>query len=224
MSQFSTFFAAQIRRPETIVELHVWKCWNIGAWALILVTLLGISVHIKHLLCISVQSFSKFSSVKTENYPSYVWSITGAIICARTLNGLPCHVNKWAASSEFGTYRLCEQRRFRWACASSQSRQNLCCFLIQALSQEEPSDKKPDPWPLWMAGHAQLKRWRNARRHKFAWSAIYSQCFQTRSRQQCICIPVHSSIKTTVIFLNIRTPKKFVVITLKFDLCGFTIE
>ena len=28
----------------------------------------------------------------------------------------------------------------------------------------------------------------------------------------------------TVIFLNIRTPKKFVVITLKFELCGSTIE
>ena len=63
----------------------------------------------------------------------------------------------WAASSEFGTYRLCEQRRFRRACASAQSRQNLRCSLIQAMSQEEPSDRKPDPWPLWMAGHAQLK-------------------------------------------------------------------
>ena len=63
----------------------------------------------------------------------------------------------WAASSEFGTYRLCEQRRFRRACASAQSRQNLCCSLIQAVSQEAPSDRKPDPCPLWMAGHAQLK-------------------------------------------------------------------
>ena len=63
----------------------------------------------------------------------------------------------WAASSEFGTYRLCEQRRFRRACASAQSRQNLRCLFIQAVSQEEPSDRKPDPWPLWMAGHAQLK-------------------------------------------------------------------
>ena len=53
---------------------------------------------------------------------------------------------KWTASSEFGTYRL-----------SAQSRQNLHCSLIQAVSQEEPSDRKPDPWPLWMAGHAQLK-------------------------------------------------------------------
>ena len=47
----------------------------------------------------------------------------------------------WAASSEFGTYRLCEQRRFRRACASAQSRQNLHCSLIQAGSQEEPSDR-----------------------------------------------------------------------------------
>ena len=63
----------------------------------------------------------------------------------------------WAAPSEFGTYRLCEQRRFRRACASAQSRQNLRCSLIQAVCQKEPSDRKPDPWPLWMAGHAQLK-------------------------------------------------------------------
>ena len=63
----------------------------------------------------------------------------------------------WTASSEFDTYGLCEQQRFRRACASAQSRQNLRCSLIQAVSQEEPSDRKPDPWPLWMAGHAQLK-------------------------------------------------------------------
>ena len=63
----------------------------------------------------------------------------------------------WTASSESGTYSLCEQRRFRRACASAQSRQNLRCSLIQAVNQEEPSDRKPDPWPLWMAGHAQLK-------------------------------------------------------------------
>ena len=54
----------------------------------------------------------------------------------------------WTASSEFGTYSLCEQRRFRRACASAQSRQNLRCLLIQAVSQEELSDRKPDPWPL----------------------------------------------------------------------------
>ena len=64
---------------------------------------------------------------------------------------------RWTASSEFGTYRLCKQRRFRRACTSAQSRQNLRCSLIQAVSHEEPSDRKPDPWPLWMAGHAQLK-------------------------------------------------------------------
>ena len=49
----------------------------------------------------------------------------------------------WTASSEFGTYRLCEQRRFRRACASAQSRQNIRCSLIQAVNQEEPSNRKP---------------------------------------------------------------------------------
>ena len=63
----------------------------------------------------------------------------------------------WTASSGFGTYRMCEQRRFRRACASAQSRQKFRCSLIQAVSQEEPSDRKPDPWLLSMAGHAQLK-------------------------------------------------------------------
>ena len=38
------------------------------------------------------------------------------------------------------------------ASASAQSCQNLRCSLIEAVSQEEPSDRKPDPWPLWMAG------------------------------------------------------------------------
>ena len=54
-------------------------------------------------------------------------------------------VIRWTASSEFSTYRICEQHRFRRACASTQSHQNLRCSLIQATSQEEPSDRKPDP-------------------------------------------------------------------------------
>ena len=73
------------------------------------------------------------------------------------LLSLCCPFVIWAASSKFGTYRLCKQRRFRRACASAQSRQNLRCSLIQAMSQEEPSDRKPDPWPLWMARHTQFK-------------------------------------------------------------------
>ena len=40
---------------------------------------------------------------------------------------------------------------------SAQSCQNLRYLPIQAESQAEPSDRKPDPWPLWMAEHAQLK-------------------------------------------------------------------
>ena len=38
------------------------------------------------------------------------------------LNRYNFYIN-WAAPSEFGAYRLCEQRRFRRACACAQSRQ-----------------------------------------------------------------------------------------------------
>ena len=82
---------------------------------------------------------------------------------------ISCNGNIWTASSEFDTYSLCEQWRFRRACASAQSRQNLRCSLIQAVSQEESSDRKPDPWPLWMAGHAQLK-------------FVMTECSKTQSR------------------------------------------
>ena len=87
----------------------------------------------------------------------------------------------WTASSEFGAYRLCEQRRFRRACASAQSRQNLRCSLIQAVSQEEPSDRKPDPWPLWMAGHAQLK-------------FVMTECSKTKIRLTGLILSVLSQI------------------------------
>ena len=86
----------------------------------------------------------------------------------------------WTASSESGTYRLCEQRRFRRACASAQSRQNLRCSLIQAVSQEEPSDRKPDPWPLWMAGHAQLK-------------FVMTECSKTQIRLTGLSLTICSS-------------------------------
>ena len=41
----------------------------------------------------------------------------------------------WTASSEFGTYRLCEQRRFRRACASAQSQSKITALVW--LRQEE---------------------------------------------------------------------------------------
>ena len=52
--------------------------------------------------------------------------------CIRSLKYLAI----WTASSEIGTYSLCEQRRFRRACASAQSRQNLRCSLISSESRE----------------------------------------------------------------------------------------
>ena len=93
----------------------------------------------------------------SSNFRVITTNFLGVWIFRKFTVSLTNVTHKWTASSEFGTYSLCEQRRFRRACASAQSRQNLRCSLIQAVSQEEPSDRKPDPCPLWMAGHAQLK-------------------------------------------------------------------
>ena len=49
------------------------------------------------------------------------------ITTEKLLNNKTILTLNWTASSEFGTYSLCEQRRFRRACASAQSRQNLRC-------------------------------------------------------------------------------------------------
>ena len=88
----------------------------------------------------------------------------------------------WAGSSEFGSYHLCEQQMFGRSCASPE----FSCSLKQAMSQEEPSDRKPDPWPLWMTGHEQLTFFmtRNARRHKFAWRSPYS-CASVNNNKKC---------------------------------------
>ena len=107
------------------------RSWTIEHWSDSMV-----KTVLQQLMC-----FFRVLKISFSLYPSWTLSV----------------LFKWTASSEFGTYRLCEQRRFRRACASAQSRQNLRCSLIQAVSQEEPSDRKPDPWPLLMAGHAQLK-------------------------------------------------------------------
>ena len=120
------------------------------------------------------------------------------IIISESLHFLSIY--SWAASSEFGTYRLCEQRRFRRACASVQSRQNLRCSLIQAVSQEKPWDRKPDPWPLWMAGHAQLK-------------FVMTECSKTQIRLtglswasvSFLCLALMNEIKPTFYTTTINT-------------------
>ena len=98
----------------------------------------------------------------------------------------------WTASSEFGTYRLCEQRRFRRACASAQSRQNLRCSLTQAVSQEvgwlcwgltsqstivsqrnlQTESQIPGP-SEWLDMRSWNLSRQNARRQKFAWRGSY---------------------------------------------------
>ena len=126
-------------------------------------------------LCISAcltGSFNKAMMLHYYKSTNYNWM--GASTIMPISEGIVAHYI-WTASSEFSTYRLCEQRRFRRACASAQSRQNLRCSLIQAVNQEEPSDRKPDPWPSeWLGMRSWNLSWRNARRHKFAWRGPYN--------------------------------------------------
>ena len=53
---------------------------------------------------------------------------------------------------------------------------------MRAASQEEPSDRKPDPWPLWMAGHAQLK-------------FVMTECSKTQIR---LTRPIYTDEKTMI--------------------------
>ena len=77
---------------------------------------------------------------------------------------------QWTASSEFGTYRLCEQRRFRRACASAQSRQNLRCCSYKQWIKENLQTESQIPGPTeWLGMRSWNLSWRNVRRHKFAW-------------------------------------------------------
>ena len=101
------------------------------------------------------------------------------------------------ASSEFGTYRLCEQRRFKRACASAQARQNLRYSLIQAVSHEEPSDRKPDLWPLWMAGHAQSK-------------FVMTECSKTQIRLTGLIRKAHFSKGQIVYHCNSKMWKRLI--------------
>ena len=76
----------------------------------------------------------------------------------------------WTASSEFGSYRLYEQRRFRRACASAQSRQNLRSRSYKQWIKRNLQTETQIPGPSeWLGMRSWNLSWRNARRHKFAW-------------------------------------------------------
>ena len=61
-------------------------------------------------------------------------------------------------------------------------------LLALAVSQEEPSDRKPNPWLLWMAEHAQLK-------------FVITECWKTQIRL--------TRLKWWCIWMNWGMCKKF---------------
>ena len=55
------------------------------------------------------------------------------------------------------TDHMARQWNLRWACASRQSRQSLCCLQAQNMELEEASKDELEIWAQWMAAHAGLK-------------------------------------------------------------------
>ena len=58
-----------------------------------------------------------FGLFSVKSLPRWSWTVLSLIYLEDLLTFV--QYQKWTASSEFGTYRLCEQRRFRRACAVS---------------------------------------------------------------------------------------------------------
>ena len=50
----------------------------------------------------------------------------------------------WASSWDYDTYHIGDQRRFRRACASAQSRQSLRCSHTRSMEVDEGSSQKSD--------------------------------------------------------------------------------
>ena len=87
------FFAALINRVEAIAC----ECCFISVWSEILLAQFAISFTKRHFFSgIKILPFTRFLSVKIENYPSYVWSIPSFIIDINIQNGLPCYIARWS--------------------------------------------------------------------------------------------------------------------------------
>ena len=101
---------------------------------------------------------------------------------------------------------------FKWSWCRCVRRADLAAFSIAFQSHfSAPNTKGSD--------HKKTKQVNSCR-------AMKVDLFQYFRWESNLRLPVFwvSTCPTTVNFLNIRTPKKFVVITLKFELCGSIIE
>ena len=115
-----------------------------------------------------------------------------------------------------GTYHIGDQRRLRRVCASTQSHMKYGSRqkVRPKIRHLVPLDGCTCVFEEWVYGG-----W------KVPWSHDMAPIFQGLRPCQAMCFfPWTYRINTTVNFLNIRIPKKFVVITPKFELCGSTTE
>ena len=122
-------------------DFHEGKCW----WKSFILLF-----HFFYLKLIKLPEKTFLTLHKGQNYLFWkFWMIS------TSFEGL--HEFSWVYGPRQANLVLIAYASSEGSGETAQSRQNLRCSLIQTVSQEEPSDRKPDPWPLWMAGHAQLK-------------------------------------------------------------------
>ena len=115
---------------------------------------------------------------------------------------------KWAASWQNQQNGMCAQRRLGWIWASARSDQESLLSAWRKLGSlathwVHSEDSLSLPWV-----HSHF---------------IGFVMRQLKSKLHFI-LCVNDKHMTTVMILSFRTPQKCVVITLKFELCGFTIE
>ena len=107
-------------------------------------------------------------------------------------------------------------------------------ITIFILNNNPSLIRPPNPHLLWEKRCFLRKRWPNVGEWHYLWVRGGRYCndiklwssghFDQLASYKFVWQSDHSPSVCTVNFLNVRTPKKFVVITLKFELCSSTIE
>ena len=81
----------------------------------------------------------------------------------------------WASSWYYGTYRIGDQGRLRWACASAQSRQSLLCSHTCSMEVDEGSKNQTSSSTGWL----RMRIWRMSLQRTKSAIISWAGSFQT---------------------------------------------
>ena len=143
-----------MRTAKTLIRLGGCPGWSeslLGAHATLLVLSRGGSYHTEFGNNVLIKSYGQI------NYPLQCFrSVTSKESPRLEIKHLFRNYDAVDYTANF-RYYLDRVKRIWYLSPIRAAKVQVSLRIIQAVSQEEPSDRKPDPWPLWVAGHAQLK-------------------------------------------------------------------